>query len=273
MIEGGFREFYGVITNPSHEVDSAHHPIPHLPFLDEEAEDPYTLYGLNEKLVIAVGNKHVPLFTPKDFMQLVPLTFGGIKRDYDTIAREAANNRTTIYRWYKTLESRFVQSVSEVNCNTVAYLYEYLNDGEKWKEGMEWTGYVDGLWEIGGYITVSIDTPNWDVHTALHELGHSISYFLRQDLFEEWYQISTDKSEQPPTDYGKTEVAEDFAESFGFFWGEYKDRIMMQKSCPKRSAFMSRLYKISGKALLSSLVASPSLTSRFKLYDTVVWES
>lgn len=263
--DGSFLEFFGVVTNPDHKTDK--NPLDRVANLEEGGVDVYTEFGLNKPLVVSIDNKNIPFFTPREFIDIVPRTFGGVTRTIEQIAQQSAVNRQTIYRFAKTLEHRFIKSITDVNCNSVAYLYSYLNGGKKWVIGNEEWGFVDGLWENGGYVTTTVDTPVFDEHTFAHETGHSVSFFLVQDLFDRWYKIAIDKSELPPSEYAHTEVSEDFAETFGFYFAEPEGKKALMQACPIRYAFMQELDKRGPASLVSSLVTTSALTKRFKLYD------
>lgn len=271
--EFGFKEFFGVINNVKYIFDVEYHPNPNQQFLDEDNINLYTQYGLNEPLKIDVGTKEIPLFVPKYYLSIAPHKFANKERTQDSLAREAADRRKDIYDFYTTnLHKKHVESLSEVKCTSVADLYSYLNDGKEWKIGMEYYGYVDGLWETGSHLTVSIDTGNWNIHTSVHELGHSVSYFLIDEMFYEWYQIAIDKNEEPPSDYGHTEVSEDFAETYAFYFSSKQDNSMLKNMCPKRYKYMKKLVDLRDKALLPKMEASKALSKRFKVYDKVVYK-
>lgn len=272
-LEYGFREFFGVINNPSYTITSNPKiPIPDLPFLGEQNKDYNTLYELNTDVIITAFNKNIHLYIPEDFINISPESFAGVERTKDKIAQNANNRRKKIEDKYKTLNSKHIQSLTEVNCNSVAYLYQYLNDGDAWETGMEYYGYVDGLWETGSYLTVSIDTTSWNEHTAVHELGHSVSYFLRDDLFQQWISIATNTSEEPPSDYGKTEISEDFAESYAYYFMNGAERKHLERMCPIRYKYMQSLDSEGENVLLKDLRATNQLSQRFSKYDTVVYK-
>jgi hypothetical protein len=137
---------------------------------------------------------------------------------------------------------------------------------------MEFYGYVDGLWEIGSYITVTIDTSHFDISTAVHELGHSVSYYFVDELFYEWLKIAKDKSEAPPTDYAKTEISEDAAESFSCYFGASQRHELLKINCPKRYAFMEHVRELGSSAVIKDLNPTSNLSRRFSAYDEVIWQ-
>lgn len=268
----GFKEFFGVIKNANHTFDDSI-PVPDLPFLDESDSDTFKLYELGKDKILNIEGKNIPLYFSTDFLQLAPKTFAGTERTVDDIASHAQKRRNIIYDYYLGLETKFIKSLSEVHCASVAYLYQYLNDGDAWKDGMEYYGYVDGLWETGSFLTVSVDTNAWNIHTAVHELGHSVSYFLLDTFFNDWYNIAVDTSEAPPSDYGKTEVSEDFAESFAFYFCKGSSQEYLKSRCPVRYSYMKKLDEMSSNALIKNLTASNLLSQRFSKYDKVLYSN
>ncbi len=267
----GFKEFFGTINNPNSKDIPKNTPVPNLPELFEGYDDLYNLYGLNEPKIVHAEEKDVPVFIPKTFLELTPNTFAGIPRDKEKIAQDANKRRGKIYDFYRAFIPGFVSTVTEVKATSIADLYEYLNDGEHWEEGMELYGWCDGLWETGGYITVTIDTSYWDLHTAIHEMFHSISYYFNDTLFEEWYKIATDTSEAPPTDYAKTEVSEDIAETGAFYFMNGNERKFLKEKCPKRYMFMKHIEQLNREALVQQLYPTKELSKRFMLYDKIVY--
>ena len=201
--------------------------------------------------------------------------FAGVERTPEQIAKFGASRRDAIYNFYLTLNQTFVSTLTEVNCCSVAFLYSYLNDGEQWQtNATEYGGYVDGLFEVGSYMSVAIDSSNsgpFDLHTSCHELGHSTNYYLIDSFFYGYLEIARNKSEKPVTEYGQSECSEDFAESFGFFFGKPAHRAHLLKKCPKRYAFMQKLQNAGKRAMLPDLRPTKQLTRRFAAYDEIVW--
>ncbi len=268
----GFSEFFGVLNDPKAKIPDGT-PVPNIPFVSEGDEDLYKQYGLDEDLTMNLGGKSVPLYVAKDFLKISPASFAGVERTRDQIASNASKRRLKMFQRYKELDQRHVKSLSEINCGSVAYLYSYLNDGEPWQEGMEYYGYVDGLWETGSYLTVSVDTTRWSLHTAIHELGHSVSYFLTDQLFDKWVDIAIDKSEQPPSEYGKTEISEDFAETYGYYFSSVaNERDSLAKKCPKRFEYMKKLDALGDTGLVHDMRPSKALSKRFARMDAVVYK-
>lgn len=81
--------------------------------------------------------------------------------------------------------------------------------------------------------------------TAVHEIAHGIFDYAEGDwlkTFDYWLDADTASgkagAEAPPTDYGQTSVGEDLAESVMLF---FLDRSRLEKSCPKRCAFIQGL--------------------------------
>lgn len=266
----GFKEFFGIINNPHYKFKDDNHK-PTLPFLDESNDNLYYEYQLDEPVILDIEHKKIPLYILKEFLDTSPNSFAGKARSKEQVAKYAQDRRSDIYKHYLKMNNRHIKTLSEVNCASVAYLYEYLNDGDKWEEGFEFAGYVDGLFEVGSYLTVSIDTDTFSDHTAIHELGHSVSYFLNDDLFHEWYDIAINTGEEPPSEYGKTECSEDFAESYAFYFMGGNEKLYLQHKCPTRFKYMKNLEHVGNSSLMNTLIASNELTQRFKLYDKVIY--
>ena len=81
--------------------------------------------------------------------------------------------------------------------------------------------------------------------TAVHEIAHGVFQYAEADwlkTFDYWLDADTARgkagAEAPPTDYGQTSVAEDLAESVMLY---FLDRPRLEKSCPKRCAFIKGL--------------------------------
>ena len=79
--------------------------------------------------------------------------------------------------------------------------------------------------------------------TAVHEMAHGLFGYLEKDWFQEfdfWAGMSTpsgkDGEEPPPSEYGKTNVAEDMCESVMFF---FVDNNRLKASAPLRHAFLT----------------------------------
>lgn len=273
--QSGFREFFGIINDPHFIIDSLD-PKADLDanVIDEIKNGAYSLYGLDEDLILTVEEKAVPFYIPQNFVTISPNEFANMKRTQDQIAIAGRRRRETVYKHYKShLLQSHVKTVAEVKCTSVADLYAYLNAGKQWKIGSEFYGYVDGLFETGGYLTTSIDTNTFSPFTATHELGHATSFFLTDELFNEWYQIAIDKSEEPISAYGHTEVSEDFAEAYGFYFTNKSTNDQLKKKCPIRYEYMTKLKQLDRAALLKSLKVTPQISQRFRMYDKVVYEA
>ncbi len=267
---GNWKEFFGVIND--YEFDEDKLARLDLPILDESAyENYYQKYQLGEEIIMNENKKSIPLFIPENFLDLSPNCFAGVTRTKEYVAQMASFRREKIHKHYLGMNPSFVQTLSDVDCNSVAYLYELLNPGQVWKIGTEYAGYVDGLWVVGSHLTVSIDTLNFDNHTNTHELGHSVSYYLINELFNEYYQLVVSLQENPISDYAMSECSEDFAESFGFYFKNKSERNFLQQHCPKRFALMQKVESLGDKALIKPLIPTKELTQRFALYDKVVY--
>ena len=81
--------------------------------------------------------------------------------------------------------------------------------------------------------------------TAVHEIAHGVFDYAEGDwlkTFDYWLDMDTARgkadAEPPPTEYGQTSVGEDLAESVMLY---FLDRPRLEKSCPKRCAFIRAL--------------------------------
>lgn len=266
----GFKEFYGIIRDPNFLADDAHTKTYETLI---EGKDPlYEEFGLDKDLDLDIEGKIIPLYFTSNFLEKSPPEFAGIKRTKEWIASNAAKRREFIANWYKEkIIPEYVKTLAEVQCCSVAELYEYLNRGKEWKIGIEYSGYVDGAWEIGGFLQVSVDTAMWDGHTFCHEISHSFSYYLIDEFFDEYFDLVSSKQEEPVTQYASIEISEDIAETGGFYFSSDYERKKLQSKCPLRYAFMEKLMKAPNYGLVKVLKPTSVLTKRFKRYDKKVY--
>ena len=267
---GGFKEFFGIFKNPNFiSTDQNTKDYETL----SEAENPlYKEYHLNQELDLSVGGKQIPLYVPSNFLEISPPEFAGVKRNPEWIAKNGEKRRKFIYDWYKkNIPQYYLETLTEVKTTSVADIYSYLNDGKAWKVGLEFEGFVDGLFENSGYLTISLDTTQFDTHTAIHELGHAISFYLVDEMFEEYFDLVASKKEDPITDYAKTECSEDFAETSGYYFGPQDGKEHLQKKCPLRYVYMEKLEKLGRNGLVKNIKINSFLIKRFTKYDQVFY--
>lgn len=73
-------------------------------------------------------------------------------------------------------------------------------------------------------------------HTLVHEVGHNVYYNMGEQKISSWEQISSNSApKQYVSNYARTNVREDFAESYATF---VRDPILLQEVSPQKFAFM-----------------------------------
>lgn len=272
----GFNEYYGVLVDPNASIeDMVGLDEEHLQEVnDVELRNMYKQYELNKKFILRFEDKDVPIFIPYEYIKMTPSSWYGSNRTKDVLAAEGKRRQEAIFNFYKTnLHQQHLHTLMFVRTTSVAWLYYYLHSfQELWQPGFEKFGYVDGLWETGGKVTIAIDSGTFRIHTSVHELGHSMSYYLTDRFFNEYYNIAINKSEKPPTEYGRTDIAEDYAESYGFYFSGEKSRVVLRKMAPTRFGFMQRLEQVGASAIITNIQNPTSaLNKRFKKFDTIVY--
>jgi hypothetical protein len=275
----GFSEFFGVIVDSDVDLDAvleenvAKSNI-YKPLHGAAIDALNAQYNLDKKYTFNYKDKSVSIYVPDNFLRFTPHTWYGVDRKLEYLANQAAKRQKNIYDFYKqNLHVDHIHTLAEVKATSVAWMYFYLHDeSERWSEGFERFGYVDGLWETGGYLSIAIDSGAFRLHTSVHELGHSMSYYLNDDFFNEWINIARDTKEEPATDYGKTDIAEDFAESYGFYFGGKTSRGTLKKTCPQRFSYMEKLEHSDGDCMNGLYSPTTQLSKRFRKFDEVIYE-